>query len=276
MRGLEIEIRQSRPADPAILVLRLKDQEQRGIFLRLCLDIVSAVGSARSEAGAVECFVGRTLRWHRLLKGGRDGRLSDEEQKGLLGELVVLRDILFSCVGVQNGLKAWTGPLNTPKDFEIGRICIEAKARRGAAKPFVAISSEDQLDTTSIDALFLHVSEITSATDEDGNAVTVTDMAKDILERVVAESPAHADLFEGRLLAAGFDWADDYTDCRWLLGPHHVYEVAETFPRIVRSGFLPGVEGVRYSVSLQDCESFRKCVDSLKGELNEVDDGNER
>ena len=77
-------------------------------------------------------FLARTWRWHRLLQGSRDGRLGDEEQKGLIGELVVLERRLLRLLPVLRALDAvrsWTGPLDTPRDFEISRIHVEAKAR---------------------------------------------------------------------------------------------------------------------------------------------------
>ena len=88
----------------------------------------------------------RTWRWHHLLRGGGSTlcyRL--EEQKGLLGELLVL-ERPFCCLtsGASTAVAAWRGPLGSPKDFEIGRVAIEVKARRGGAiARHVAITSEE-------------------------------------------------------------------------------------------------------------------------------------
>lgn len=62
-------------------------------------------------------------------------RLSAEEQKGLIGELLVLERYLIPLFGPADATSAWVGPTGSPKDFECGRTAIEAKARRGAA-PF--------------------------------------------------------------------------------------------------------------------------------------------
>lgn len=264
LRGLEIEVRKPDTGAKSILVLRLKDMEQREIFHRLCIDIVAAMQLATSEEEAVGRLIARTWRWHRLLKGGRDGRLSDDEQKGFLGELTVLKKILFPNTGIKAGVKSWVGPLGSPKDFEIGRVCIEAKARRGAAKPFIAISNEYQLDTSGVDMLFLHVSEIDLAFENDHKAVTVTDAATEIRDMIVSKHPAFLELMEERFLATGFDWDDDYTDKKWHIGPRHLYQVTGQFPRIVPSGFPHGVEGVRYSIALQECEGFRVDVEDLE------------
>ena len=257
LRGLEIEARLPQSGKHGLLVIRLKESQQREIFHRLCLDIVEATHSARSEDEAIERFLARTWRWHRLLRGGRDRRLSDEEQKGLIGELRLMHQHLLPSIGIEASVKSWTGPLDAPKDFEIGRICIEAKARRGAAIPSVAISTEHQLDTAGLDALFLHVTEVTGTSEDDPEGITVTNVARHVLDEIQIQDPSVVELFGERLMAAGFDWADDYNDKKWLIGPEQVFEVVEGFPRITPRMYPTGATNVRYSISLQDCEPFR-------------------
>lgn len=257
LQGLQVESRSPDTDSRDLLVIRLMDGEQRELFHRLCLDIVAATGIAQSEEEAVGRFLTRTWRWHRLLKGGRDGRLNDEEQKGLLGELRVLQEHLFPAVGVSRSVRCWTGPLGAPKDFEIGRVCVEAKTRRGAAVPYVAISSEHQLDCTGIDTLFLHVLEVAAAAGETKNALTVTEAVEAIRNAIAKQDLAIADLFEERLAAVGFDRFDDYGDKHWIMGPEHLFEVREDFPCITPSMFPSGVSYVRYSIALAECEPFR-------------------
>ena len=267
LRGLEIENRMPEDGNRALLVIRLKDNGQRDIFYRLCVDIIAATRAAQTEKEAVDQFLVRTWRWHRLLRGGRDERLSDEEQKGLIGELRLMQQHLFPVVGVEACIKSWTGPLGTPKDFEIGRVCIEAKARRGAATPFVSISSEHQLDTSGIDALFLVVSEVTGASSDDAKGLTVSDAARSVLAILQEQDASVVELFEHRLLAAGFEWNHDYSDSKWLVGSEHIFEVTENFPRIVPDMYPSGASNVRYTISLKDCEAFRVDQARLKSAL---------
>jgi hypothetical protein len=258
-----VEGRRPDAGDHELLVIRLLEEEQRDVFLRLCLDVVSATAQAATEPEAVERFIARTWRWHRLLAGGRDGRLSDEEQKGLLGELAVLSRILIPAIGAAHAVRCWRGPLGAPKDFEVGRICIEAKARRGTALPHVAISSELQLDATGCDALFLHVAEVSAAADDVRAAVTLTEACEAVRSLVLAQEPAFVDLLEERFAAAGFDWDDDYSDARWIPGPEHLFQVEGAFPRVTPDMFPHGVSGLRYVIALADCEPYRRDVPEL-------------
>lgn len=263
LRGLTVE-RRSPAADPDdVLIIRLLETEHREIFHRLCLDIVDATDGAETEAEAISRFVARTWRWHRLLRGGRDGRLDEEEQKGLIGELGLLETHLLPTLEFSQAVRSWRGPLGTPKDFEIGRVGVEVKARRGASSPHLSISSEHQMDSTGMDVLFLQVVEITEAVSDAANALTVTEIAGRIRSVIDARDPMTADLFDARLFATGFDWADDYSDRRWIRGREQFFHVRDGFPRITRSVLPAGVLNVRYSISLPDCEPYRVSSDDL-------------
>lgn len=257
LKGIEVARSEPEAGGSLMVSLKLTDNQHRDIFHRLCLDIVQAASAARSEVEAGETFLARTWRWHHLLRGGSDSRLSVEEQKGLIGELLVLERFLIPLFGPADATGAWVGPTGSPKDFECGRIAIEAKARRGAARPYVAISSEHQLDASGCDALLLYVVELDAAPQDAASAFTVTDVACRIAERIAADAPAVVERFEGQLVAAGFSREDDYSSFPWISGPHRFLHVVEDFPRIMPAMFKSGVERVRYDLSLVECEQFR-------------------
>ena len=256
LRGLRVEVQPADDASKERIVIRLTDREQRGIFFRLCQDIIEATALGETEEQAVERFLARTLRWHRLLQSGRENRLGDEEQKGLIGELTVLEGHLLPILGAGDAVRCWTGPLDAPRDFEISRIHVEAKARSSGISQ-VTISSERQLESGDCDTLFLHVTEVVSATEGAPSAFTVTEFANRIRSVIAGHDMVAVDLFEERLNAVGFDWNDDYSDKPWLIGRESLYDVREGFPRITSVMFPVGVDNVRYAVSLPECETFR-------------------
>lgn len=258
LRGLVVETQPEPGTSQQFLILRLLEKENRELFHRLCLDIIAATSPAVTEGEAIDCFLTRAWRWHRMLSGGVDDRLSDEEQKGLIGELEVLREQLLPILGSVGAVEAWTGPLGAPKDFEIGLLAVEVKARRGAAVPQVLISSEHQLDTSGVDALFLQVVEVTAANSAGTEGSSLNEIVADL--RTALADPSAVILFEERLAGAGFDAAQDYADRRWLIGSRHLYRVADGFPRVTPPMHPAGVAEVRYAISLPACEEWR--VDS--------------
>ena len=266
LKGIETTLTDADGDRNRTLILRLMDTAQRDIFYRLCLDIMTSAAGAASETEAVAVALARTWRWHHLLRGGGDGRLSPEEQKGLIGELLVV-DRLLCSLSAHDAVSSWRGPLGAPKDFEVGRLSIEAKARRGAATPYIAISSEHQLDTTGVDTLFLHVAELDQAQSDAPGGFTLFEIARRLHSAIGATDHLAADLFETLLFAAGFDWEDDYSDVKWVQGPDRLYRVSDGFPCVTPASFPGGVLNVRYSVSLFECETFRVPVDVLTAAL---------
>ena len=255
LHGVEIQD-VPRSGNEHMLMYKLLDEVHRDIFQRLCRDIVSAASAATSEAEALALCLNRTWRWHHLLRGGGDARLSLDEQKGLAGELLVIERHLLACLSPREILNSWRGPLDAPKDFEIGRLCVEAKARRGAATPHIAISSADQLDISGVDRLFLYVVDIDQAPADTAESFTITDLAARVRDKLLARDAGLQEHLDQLLSAAGFEWDDDYSDTRLVEGNSQAFQVTQEFPRISASGLPSGIANVRYSISLQDCVPF--------------------
>jgi len=263
LRDIEVTLGPPDKSNTQILVFKLLDHSQQSIFHTLCRDIVSVAAKADSEVEAVSVSLMRTWRWHHLLRSGRGTHLSPEEQKGLLGELFVLERLLLSSIDSLTAVKAWRGPLGSPKDFEVARVAIESKARRGGATPFVSITSDSQLDESGVDLLFLHVVELDEAPEDASNAVTVHDVAERIRTSLFPLNPSACAEFESRLSAAGYREEDDYSDFHWLEGESRIYLVTDNFPRIASGEIRSGVSNVRYSVSLDACEPFASSANAL-------------
>ncbi len=241
-------------------VLGLKERSQVEIFETLCRDVVAAGEAGEDRNEALSRALQRTRRWHHLLRGGRRAGLTVEEQRGLVGELAFLRE-LVSAFGPETAIEAWTGPTGSAKDFEIIGTCVEVKARRVAAKPFIAISTEDQLADVEGSRLCLRVVNVASAVLPEGQSLH--DHVRMTAELFKDDGGAF-EAWEEALYSTGYDQENAYDDRRWQLGAATDYDVVKDFPRI-SSPLLPGVENVRYSISLDACESFK-----LEGELIDV------
>lgn len=246
LRGLHIE-EVSDGADGQILDIVLTEPAGLEVFHHLCLDIVGASRSAKSEDSAVSMAVQRTWLWHRMLRGAPSGKLSEEEQKGLIGELLMLERLLHA-VPCARAVLSWRGPSGAPKDFEVGEVSIECKARRGAATPYVTISSEDQLDSLGALDLFLYVADLTSASEDQG--FSVSELALRLGQAIADADQAAADLFGGALMSAGLLPEHDYAADRWTIQGERSYRVDTAFPRIAASTLPLGIERVHYQVDL--------------------------
>lgn len=210
-------------------VILLRDTEQKEPFTSLCYDIVCAGKTATDNGDALRRVIRRTMRWHHLLRGGRLGKLSIEEQRGLMGELWFLGH-LIDLIGPRAAIETWKGPSGSSKDFELDGCLVEVKARRGASKPHVQISSEDQLADVSGCRLFLLISLIDAVVKPHGH--TLTDHFRELDRLFSVAEPGVYDLWEETIAKTGFDFGDDYSDRHWVIGKSQFHEVKEGFPRL--------------------------------------------
>jgi len=255
------------------LIFKLSDSEQKEIFHNFCVDIIESAKDSSSGKEVIARSIGRAWRWHHLLRGGSDGRLSNDDQKGLIGELIVLEKLLLSNMTPSESLSCWAGPTGSPKDFEIGDICIESKARRGAATPFISISNEFQLDESTVKYLYLHVAQVNPAPKDTPGSFTLTDFVTRIGDEFIGTDPDAISEFEHLLSASGFQWNHDYSQNAWIQGNSDIYLVDEEFPKITPDNFKSGISRVHYSVSLSDISEFSVEFDSVNTHIGESVNG---
>jgi hypothetical protein len=265
LRNLEIRF-QTLPGGP-ILYVRLKDSAQLELFETLCRDVIAAGELAGTEAEVLERAIGRTFRWHFLLRGGKLEVLSEEAQKGLIGEIEMLK-LLISTLGAKPALTAWTGPSGAPKDFELKADCIEVKARRGASQPFVKITNEFQLADVPERRLWLAVLAVDKVQQPHGRTLAeYVSEVTDLLERTEPSAIMDWDL---HLADAGFDSLHDYSAWRWIVSPPDFHAVTEGFPRIAAPVPL-GLSTVSYALALSACTPFLSDWGAVQQKLNEAE-----
>jgi hypothetical protein len=259
LRNLSLTYRQVDNRE--IFCISLEDRSQVEIFEALCRDVVAAGERADTADAVLSRAILRTMRWHHLLRAGVVEGLSIEEQRGLVAELAVLRD-LADRHGALSAIGAWMGPTGSPKDFELADIHVEVKARRGAAHPKITISSAAQLATVDGFALYLLVIDVDTALADQG--MTLADHVE-ATAACFAGDPAATSLWEQRLAATGYLSEQVDPHRVWKVGHARIFEVVEEFPRLVPP--LPeGVDDLKYSVSLAACAPFEVADEVLSPE----------
>lgn len=238
-------------------VLRLLDETQRELFLTLCRNVVETAEGADTLEHALSRAIRRTRRWHFFLKGGSAKGLTIDQQRGLVGELSFLGE-LCEAIGPLAAIESWKGPEGASKDFEFPHCCIEVKARRGAAKPYVRISSEDQLSDVEGGSLFLRVYNVDSAVLPEGENLHVH--VSKAAARFEDCDKAY-EQWEDLISAAGYALDDDYNDRRWVVGLARTFDVIPGFPRVV-SPLPDGVGSLSYAIALDACASFLITADT--------------
>jgi hypothetical protein len=230
----------------------LKEPRFADVFTALAEDLVRRVAEAATPAAQAEAFLGQLARWQKFLATSLDG-LGEEAQRGLWGELAVLRDLLLPTLGAA-AAAGWKGPTKAHQDFQFGGGALEVKTTLAKQPQVVRIASERQLDPAGWPALFLAVLALDV---REGGAESLPKVVADARAAVAGDTTAREQL-EDALLAVGYldVHADRYAGRGYVVRSRRCFRVKRGFPAIVERDLARGVGDVAYGLAVEACESF--------------------
>jgi len=237
------------------LVLLLNEQQNWELFYSLCNDLVGATRQVSSSHVALEIILRRLARWHEFLKANRSGLLGEEKIKGLIGELVFLRNYLIPKFGAGSAVNFWQGPEGAPQDFCVGQSAIEVKCQSGGTRPFIKISSEFQL-CGQLPEVYLFVVTLGKVSADYTDAITLPGLIADIRRELVAVPYDQSERFADLLYGIGYVDSEAYLNYSYLVTNTLMYRVLPGFPRVCPEDLPPGVSGITYDINLLACAGF--------------------
>ena len=271
-RGLELFARRLSDdgADEATLGVTLKEPRFADVFTALAEDLARRVTEAGAAAAQVKTLLGQLARWQKFLAISAEG-LSVEEQRGLFGELHVLRAHLVPALGSLPAVNGWTAPDAAHQDFQFATGAVEVKTTVAKQPQSVRITSERQLDDTGIAVLFLHVvvlDEREVDAGRGGAGETLPVLVEDLRRRLAAEAGA-LEAFDDHLLDAGYldSHAPRYEGRRFSLRRELTFRIERGFPRLVERDLPEGLGDVSYALSLAACRDFSVAPGEMTGGL---------
>ncbi|MDZ7640955.1 MAG: PD-(D/E)XK motif protein [Desulfurivibrio sp.] len=237
------------------LILCVNNRDDWDIFHSLCLDLLKATIECSSDESVVAVIMRRLERWHLFLKTNRARILSELEQKGLIGELLFLKDYLLPRYKVSEALSFWQGPLDAPQDFCIGETAVEVKCQLGTSKPLIRISSIGQLHT-QLERIYLFVVTVGKSSQVADNVINLPIIINEIRESIQNTQPSAADIFEVLLLKAGFMDLDEYDGYSFVVSRCRFYKVTDDFPRLFPDNIPEGIANVTMDIVLEKCSKL--------------------
>jgi hypothetical protein len=233
------------------LPLMLVDLKARDIFAQLAADITStAVGEETADA-MLSGILSRLALWRRFLQN-RTGKMSDEEIRGLIGELSVLGDLLLT-KGVDFCLDAWMGPLGELHDFRLPNHRIEVKSWCNDSLPRIFISNPNQI--VADEACPVWIAAVQISKDEKAGR-TLSEWVGPLTKSMDA---SQKEFYHSLLADYGFLAAQSelYTD-RYAVIETVFYAVTRSFPRIDPEAIPLGISSVKFAIELNAIVSHRK------------------
>lgn len=225
----------------------LEDDELKDQYVSLCWDIMDSTYSCHSKKSGVQAAIKRFTMWQKLLAEAKSKKMSEAEIKGLIGELVVLKDICIKKYGVATAISGWVGPVGADRDFEFEDTWFESKFV-SLSTDRVKISSLDQLDIHRKGYLILCRAEKTAATAN--RHTTLNKLVNYIVQLAQTDENASVS-FKNRLALSGYNASDERSEQPYVIHRLEEYRVyGEDFPRIMRSKIHAAISEGEYQLSI--------------------------
>jgi hypothetical protein len=247
------------------LGLILNDPVFQDIFSTLCSDIFQTALGEPTQIALVRSIRNRLEMWKQFLDIYGFQGLSAEYQRGLYGELRFLRDVLIPLAGIEKAVNSWKGPFRLNPDFQISGIGIEVKTSIAKQHQKIPVASEQQLDDSGLQALYLfHL----SIREIDGKGETLPGIINQIRELICSQN-GPVNEFEVHLFRAGYlnKHQAKYENRGYVDRESHIFRVIGGFPRIIENDLKNGVGDVQYTIDLSACISFRLNEEEFQSEL---------
>ncbi len=149
------------------LSFSLVDDTFIDIFFQFCDDMIESSAKLGSAVNGSKFICTRYSDWQQMLSAARGDLLSKSEIKGIIGEMLFIREFLFPKYGRESVLHAWMGPKMADQDFVFADTWYEVKATTSDAE-HIRISSIEQLDCSSEGTLAVLALDQTSELERQG------------------------------------------------------------------------------------------------------------
>lgn len=232
------------------IFIELIDDHLQEPFLSLCRDIRILLQYYPKASNVLEIILRRFEDWKDLLKTAK--QWSFKRTKGVLAELLYLKDVLIPEVGIEAAIEAWEGPFGGDQDFSLENEWREVKAIV-SGRNNVQISSVEQLDSPI--AGYLVVFSLDKATNNH-TQVTLGGLIQWIRDALLNASIEAKRRFEDACHFIGIDRCLTLDKYGFLCKEMRTYQITETFPCVRQRALPVGVENVKYTLDLNVVAEF--------------------
>lgn len=242
-----VEINQRKRKDGRFnLSLSLLSENETAVFIEMCRDLLSFAEGAQDESEALKNFWQRYKHWQNLFAVAKDDLLSDERQRGLIGELLFLREQIMNGRPLKEAVAGWLGPLKEHQDFSYGETWFEIKTVTEQAEK-VRIPSLEQLSLKTPGELIVYRLAKTS------DGFTLNSLVKNLSE-LLEKNPSSAQRFEVLLFQTGYVEREEYDEQSYRLAENMRFIVDEKFPHLTKDILPSAIVEASYTLNLRELE----------------------
>lgn len=220
------------------------------LFVKLCWDLMTV---SKDDSNPLGRIITQYKMWLKLLHQVGNGLLPIHVQKGLIGELLYLSE-LIDTTGEKTALNSWIGPEGADQDFSFidGWAEIKTTIISGST---IHVSSLQQFDRTDDGKLIVYFLDKT--TSSGASTLSLNEIVNQVSSKMSREDSV--DLFKMKLARYGYQDknSDEYSSCRFRLGEIRRYNVLPDFPRLTKDNVSPSIIEAQYQIDLPSVENYR-------------------
>ena len=236
----------SRKDNRFAVCFKLVEKRQEAVFVKLCWDLFEFTSDSLNELDGINKIQNRFRIWQKLFDEGNDGLLSEQVIKGLIGELIFLKNYAFKQYGVEDAVNSWIGPYYSHKDFSFETNWYEIKTIAPSARS-ITISSLEQLASEETGYIYCMVIDKTSSTAAD--RINLPSLINRI--RNIADANESAGIeFENKLIEAGYIDTDEYYNYNYSFVECRKYIIDNKFPKLTGDNVDDAITEVKYKINL--------------------------
>ena len=231
----------------------LLNMDAKKVFYTFCTNLIESIVSIKDEVTALKQLKVRYVTWKAMFKNEITKAIPKEKVQGLFGEMYYLKQVMFPQYGVNDSIKAWSGPDGKSKDFSIGTMWYEIKTV-GANATTVKISSLTQLSSENTGSLVIIKAEGMSEEFSNGNS-SIEELFKGIMIQI--DDYDIQQIFLNKFCSCGVDLSDECLDLKFDVKSIRHYKVNEDFPKITeKTAPYTEIVGVTYELSISAIEKY--------------------
>lgn len=230
----------------------LLDNSYISIFLIFCKDIIITCEKVGRDKAIANALI-RWKYWIEMFGRCKDNILPKSEIKGLIGELIQLRDYFMNNWDETTAIDSWMGPLLGHKDFEIEDTWYEIKSINENSIQ-VSISSLEQLESEFDGHLVIVRLEDTSSVTS--RSINLNQIVVSIVERIF--DPENLQKFLLKLENIGYTCNDQYENYKFMYKGTQKYKVDNDFPRLRRMHINPSIGNANYTIVLDGIQKYKE------------------
>lgn len=245
LENIEISV-QSDKKTLTFILLQKSALRQFRIFCEDCIDAVKDL-STKHPGEILSSLTKIIENWVELFNGDGRKKLSKSSELGLIGELLVIRNVLMDVLSPSESVFAWQGPKRHEQDFSYNACLIEVKCQLASKDKAFTISSLEQLDDVSGQIYISHIG-ISSTSPNMAKSFSLPSLVDEVINSLSIDNYA-IDTFLGFLELVGYDHDGAWSFESYVESFMHIYKVTEGFPRIIKPHVHGAIDKCNYRIN---------------------------